>query len=184
MNNLHTGEILVKLCFSNFSAKKISKLDNYCPYPTKYPWKSKSLFFGWMSLPYIKKIIIRPSFNCLIHFYKRYQKINAAMDASQTCEFLLSSLKKSNLNFQLSESPFSVSIQIRKTFIRNQTGAVRSSGLASNLSSRVIEKMEALKEEKRELEETISGYKSLESYHIELEEENKSFFSFFFLDQV
>ena len=46
----------------------------------------------------------------------RYKKINA----SQTCEFLLSSLKKSNLNFQLSESPFSVSIQIRKIVIRDQ----------------------------------------------------------------
>ena len=102
------------------------------------------------------------------------------MDASQTCEFLLSSLKKSNLNFQLSESPFSVSIQLKKPSSEIKFGTVRSSGLASNLSSsRVIEEIEALNDEKRELEETISDYESLESSQIELQEKNKSL-----LDQV
>ena len=70
------------------------------------------------------------------------------MDPSQTCELLLSSLKQSNLNFQLVESPFSVSIQIRKTFIRDQSGAARSSGIASNLNIAIVE-IKSLKDEKK-----------------------------------
>ena len=44
------------------------------------------------------------------------------MDAMQTSDFLLSIVKKSNLNFSISESPFSVSISIRKSFIKLRNG--------------------------------------------------------------
>ena len=56
------------------------------------------------------------------------------MDASQTSDLILSIIKKSNLNFSLSESPFSVSIQIKKTFIKDKDGSTRSSSLNENSS--------------------------------------------------
>ena len=52
------------------------------------------------------------------------------MDAAQTCETLLSLVKKSNLNFSLSESPFSVSMTIKKTFIKNIDGSSRVSNIS------------------------------------------------------
>ena len=51
------------------------------------------------------------------------------MDAVQTCETLLSYVKNSNLNFNLNESPFSVNINIRKSFIKDKNGSVRTSKL-------------------------------------------------------
>ena len=53
------------------------------------------------------------------------------MDAEQTCDIFLSNLKRSNLNFSLSETPFSVEIKIRKTFIKENSGIVRFSGFSS-----------------------------------------------------
>ena len=49
------------------------------------------------------------------------------MDVIETCEFLLSSIKSSNLNFNLQETPFSVHISIRKTFIKDKSGEIRAS---------------------------------------------------------
>ena len=46
------------------------------------------------------------------------------MDASQTCDQVLQFLKSSNLNYFLSESAFSVSIEIKKTFITNKDGSL------------------------------------------------------------
>lgn len=43
------------------------------------------------------------------------------MDANSTCEELLSLVKKSGLNFSIQESPFSVAISIRKSFIKMKT---------------------------------------------------------------
>ena len=51
------------------------------------------------------------------------------MDASQTCEVLVGFVKNSNLNFKLNESPFSVSIDLKKSFIRNKDGVFRTSNL-------------------------------------------------------
>ena len=48
------------------------------------------------------------------------------MDASQTCDQVLQFLKSSKLNYFLSESAFSVSIEIKKTFITNKDGSLRS----------------------------------------------------------
>ena len=52
------------------------------------------------------------------------------MDPNQTCEILLSNLKKSNLNFSLSESPFAVTIDIKKSFIKDHHGVSRTSGFS------------------------------------------------------
>ena len=51
--------------------------------------------------------------------------MNNKMDPSVTCDLLLSHVKKSNLNYNLSESPFSVTINIKKTFIKEKNGALR-----------------------------------------------------------
>ena len=44
------------------------------------------------------------------------------MNPSETCDVLLSYVKKSNLNFHISESPFSVTINIKKSFITTKYG--------------------------------------------------------------
>ena len=44
------------------------------------------------------------------------------MDANHIANLILSSIKKSNLNFYIQESPFSLSINLRKTFIKNKNG--------------------------------------------------------------
>ena len=44
------------------------------------------------------------------------------MDANNAADFIISSVKKSNLNFYLQESPFSLHINIRKTFVKNKDG--------------------------------------------------------------
>ena len=46
------------------------------------------------------------------------------MDANYAAEIVISSVKKSNLNFFVQESPFSLVINIRKTFIKNKIGNV------------------------------------------------------------
>ena len=51
------------------------------------------------------------------------------MDANQTSDLVLSFIKRSNLNFNIVESPFSLSIPIKKTFIKNKDGTMRKSGL-------------------------------------------------------
>ena len=44
------------------------------------------------------------------------------MDAKSTADVIISCVKKSNLNYQIQESPFSLLINIRKSFIRNKNG--------------------------------------------------------------
>ena len=51
------------------------------------------------------------------------------MDAKETCETVLSYIKKSNLNWNIVESPFSVTVTIRKSFIKNKNGSSLGSGL-------------------------------------------------------
>ena len=64
------------------------------------------------------------------------------MDASQTSDFILNMIKKSNLNFSLSESPFSVSVNIKKTFIKERDGSLRSSGIDENFSPQHLQKVQ------------------------------------------
>ena len=40
------------------------------------------------------------------------------MDAAGICDLLISSIKASNLNFYLSESPFQVQVTIKKSFVK------------------------------------------------------------------
>ena len=56
---------------------------------------------------------------------------NFTMDANQTCDILINLVKKSNLNFSLSESPFSVSVTIKKTFIKDKNGVSRVSNIGA-----------------------------------------------------
>ena len=44
------------------------------------------------------------------------------MDMMKTTEVILSFVKKSNLNYQIQESPFSIAINLRKTFVKNRKG--------------------------------------------------------------
>ena len=44
------------------------------------------------------------------------------MDAFQISDLLVSHVKSSNLNYSLQESPFSIHLSIRKSFIKNQNG--------------------------------------------------------------
>ena len=54
----------------------------------------------------------------------------STMDPNQTCEMILSYLKRSNLNFSLNESPFGVKIVIKKSFIKDMNGISRTSGIS------------------------------------------------------
>ena len=57
------------------------------------------------------------------------------MDANQTSEAVLNLVRKSNLNFKIEESPFTLTITLRKSFIKNKNGTVRRSGLESSNST-------------------------------------------------
>ena len=52
------------------------------------------------------------------------------MEASKTCDLLITYVKKSNLNFCLNESPFAISISIKKTFVKDKNGISRNSKLS------------------------------------------------------
>ena len=59
----------------------------------------------------------------LIHRQKdiiQKNEINSTMDAYQTCQLLLSLIKKSNFNNLLEETAFSVTIKMKKAFIKNK----------------------------------------------------------------
>ena len=46
----------------------------------------------------------------------------ATMFASKMFDYLLNSVKSSNLNFQIEQTPFSAIISIKKTLVKNQIG--------------------------------------------------------------
>ena len=46
------------------------------------------------------------------------------MDANTAVDMIVSTVKNSNLNFFVQESPFSLQINIRKTFIKNKDGTI------------------------------------------------------------
>ena len=69
------------------------------------------------------------------------------MDAFEICDLLISFLKKSNLHYLLNESPFGVTINIKKKFIRNKDGTLRFSSLNQNDETKVQKsKVQLLKE--------------------------------------
>ena len=69
------------------------------------------------------------------------------MDANQTCEILLSHVKKSNLNFSLRESPFSVSLTIKKTFVKDKNGVSHASNIGTPECSCQRDKLQLLQDE-------------------------------------
>ena len=79
------------------------------------------------------------------------------MDASYAADVVISSVKKSNLNFFIQESPFSLLIKIRKTFIKNKSGNV--------LQADASDTKNTTKEQKKELEQD-----SIEQLETELNE--------------
>ena len=48
------------------------------------------------------------------------------MDAKKSSEMILSCIKNSNLNYFAQESPFSITINIRKTFVKDLNGTLLS----------------------------------------------------------
>ena len=75
------------------------------------------------------------------------------MDAFQTCEILMNHVKRSNLNFSLNESPFSVSLSIRKTFVRDRNGVERNSTFSgvSLQDNYIVDEKQTLENEKKSL---------------------------------
>ena len=72
------------------------------------------------------------------------------MDAFQTCEILMNHVKRSNLNFSLNESPFSVSLSIRKTFVKDRNGVERNSGVSLQ-DNYIVDEKQTLENEKKSL---------------------------------
>ena len=74
------------------------------------------------------------------------------MDARNTSDLLLSFVKNSNLNFSIKESPFSVQISIRKTFIKLNNGSQDVDSLESFLASKTIDDNDSLRDALTNLE--------------------------------
>ena len=71
-------------------------------------------------------------------------------DASKICDVILANIKSSNLNFSLTESPFSVQISLRKTFITDKNGT-RISGIFEKKSSKPLSSIDRLLIENEDL---------------------------------
>ena len=85
------------------------------------------------------------------------------MDPFQTCDLLLSLVKNSNLNFSLSESPFSVSLSIKKSFIRKANGILRASNICEFSSQGLKEENKILKDKNIGLQAVIEQTDALEN---------------------
>ena len=67
------------------------------------------------------------------------------MDPFQTCELLLTHVRSSNLNYSLNESPFSVSLSIRKSFIKDKNGVEQvPSGFFLQNGRHIVDEKETL----------------------------------------
>ena len=99
------------------------------------------------------------------------------MDAKITCEFLLKQLKSTNLNFILQETPYSVYLTIRKSFIKNLN--TNNPSQTFNVSEETLNKKIAdLEAENWLLKSNIFGHRSemtnSEQTIIKLEEKIKT----------
>ena len=54
------------------------------------------------------------------------------MDPIHICENLLYYIKSSNLNYSLNETPFTISINLKKTFIKDKNGHLKSPSFSGN----------------------------------------------------
>ena len=94
------------------------------------------------------------------------------MDAKNVADMIVSSVKKSNLNFILQESPFSLNISIRKSFIKNKDGytILPPASILQN-SNEIKEVSDAQKMKVENLEqENSSLYDSLGKLQVKLQE--------------
>ena len=64
-------------------------------------------------------------------------KMASKPNPSETCDTLLNYLKKSNLNFHIEESPFAVTINIKKSLKRKK---IATQGLLVFLESQILSK--------------------------------------------
>ena len=78
------------------------------------------------------------------------------MDASQTCDVLLTHLKMSNLNWNLVESPFSVTISVKKSFFKDKSGHPQSSGLSYQNVDQMARELNMLRRENNSLQEALN----------------------------
>ena len=86
------------------------------------------------------------------------------MNANDAAAMIVSTVQKSNLNFYIQESPFSLNINLRKSFIKNKNGGTilpHSSFMQHN--NEVNKASEKLKVEKLELENSILSAKLQEA---------------------
>ena len=79
------------------------------------------------------------------------------MDANNAAAVIVNTVKKSNLNIYIQESPFSLFINLRKTFIKTKTGGLSPSSNISNLEETNATIVEKGKVEKLENENTSLG---------------------------
>ena len=94
------------------------------------------------------------------------------MDANNVADMIVASVKKSNLNFIIQESPFSLSINLRKSFVKNKNGNIISPPVSSMQNdTEVKEASEILKLKVNKLElENSSLCESLGQLQVELQE--------------
>ena len=95
----------------------------------------------------------------------RFSDLDPTMVAKRTFENIIEHIQTSNLNFQLNLSPFSASISLRKSLIRDKLGNILfpaiSSGFAtSNVSTQDLEHQHSLLlDQIATLEEEVNGLK-------------------------
>ena len=82
------------------------------------------------------------------------------MDANETCNTILNHLKKSNLNWNLVESPFSVTINLKKSFIKDKAGVPLTSRLSCQHGQNTRE-LKLLQSENESLCEMLNHVKKL-----------------------
>ena len=84
------------------------------------------------------------------------------MNANQTCDQVLNFVKNSNLNYSINESPFSVTISIKKTFIKDKSGCVRGPKIGENprYNCQLLVENLTLTDENQSLQADIGLHKS------------------------
>ena len=92
-------------------------------------------------------------------------QITNKMDAHYAANIVISSVKKSNLNYCIQESPFSLFINLRKTFIKNKSGNVAEAPTSevtenTNDDNEQKIKVEKLEQDKSYLSDSIEQLKA------------------------
>ena len=76
------------------------------------------------------------------------------MDANYAADTIISAIKKSNLNFYIQESPFSLLINLRKTFIKNKNGVIIQPPIRETTNDST-EQVKKLEQENYNLRDTV-----------------------------